>query len=72
MYAIEEDEEEDYEGEYVQAEVSFDQDEMDEYYRQFTEFMQVELHKKYELRSRRDLECKIMQVKKKVPFFLQW
>ena len=53
MYEIEEDEEEDCEGEYAEAEVSFGQDEMDEYCRQFTDFMQVELHKKYDLRSRK-------------------
>ena len=52
MYAIEEDEEEDCEGEYAEAEVYFDQYEMDEYCRQFTNFMQAKLHKKYDLRSR--------------------
>ena len=51
MHTIEEDEEEDYEGEYVEAEVSFDQDEMDEYCMKFTYFMQAKLHKKYNLRS---------------------
>ena len=53
MYAIEEDEEEYCEGEYAEAEVSFDQDEMDEYCRKFTDFMQAELHKNYDLRSRK-------------------
>ena len=53
MYTIEEDEEEDCEGEYAEVEVPFDQDEMDEYCRQFTDFMQVDLHKKYDLRSRK-------------------
>ena len=53
MYAIGEDEEEDYEGEYDEAEVSFDQDEMDEYCRKFIDFMQAELHQKYDLRSRK-------------------
>ena len=33
--------------------MSFDQEEMDDYCRQFTEFMQEELHKKYDLRSRK-------------------
>ena len=33
--------------------MSFDQEEMDEYCKQFTYFMQVELHKKYDLRSRK-------------------
>lgn len=33
--------------------MSFDQDEMVEYCKQFTDFMQAELHKKYDLRSRK-------------------
>ena len=53
MYTREDEEEEDCEGEYAEAEVPFDQDEMDEYCRQFIDFMQVELHKKYDLRSRK-------------------
>ena len=53
MYAIEEDGEEYCEVEYAEAEVSFDQDEMDEYCRKFTDFMQAELHKMYDLRSRK-------------------
>ena len=47
------DEEKDCEGEYVEAEISFDQGEMDEYYRKFTNLMQAKLHKKYDLRSRK-------------------
>ena len=53
MYAIEQDEEEYWQGEYAEAEVSFDQDEMDEYCRKFTYFLEVELHKNYDLRSRK-------------------
>ena len=53
MYTIEDDEEEDCEGEYVETEVFFDQGEMDEYCMQFIDFMQAELHKKFNLRSRK-------------------
>ena len=53
MYETEEVEEEDCEGEYAEVEVSFDQDEMDEYCRHFIYFMQDELHKNYDLRSRK-------------------
>ena len=33
--------------------MSFDEEEMDDYCRKFTDFMQAELHKKYDLRSRK-------------------
>ena len=45
---MEDDEEEE---ECTEVEVSFDQEEMDEYCKKFTDFMQAELHKKYNLRS---------------------
>lgn len=53
MFMREDKEEEYFEGEYAEAKVSFDQYEMDEYYRKFTDSVQVELHKKYDLRSRK-------------------
>ena len=53
MYIKEYEEEEECEEEYIKAEVSFDQEEMDDYCRQFTDFMQADLHNKYDLRSRK-------------------
>ena len=50
IYMKEDEEEEESEEEYTKVEVSFDQEEMDDYCRQFTNFMQAELHKKYDLR----------------------
>ena len=38
-----------------EANISFDQEEMDDYCKQFTDFMQAELHKKYDLRSKKRL-----------------
>ena len=53
MYMKEDDEEEECEEEYTEGEVSFDQEEMDDYCRQFIDFMQVEFHIKDDLRSRK-------------------
>ena len=43
------------EEECIEVDVSFDQGEMDEYCKKFTDFMQAELHKKYDLRSKKRL-----------------
>lgn len=53
VYIEDDEEEEECVEESTEAEVSFDQEEMDEYCKEFTDFMQAELHKKYDLRSRK-------------------
>ena len=56
---MEDDEEEEKcEEECTEADVSFDQEEMVDYCKKFTDFMQAELHKKYELRSRKRLRTR--------------
>lgn len=68
MYAGDEDElgiEE--EEEYAETDVTFDGNEIDEYWKQFTNFMQVELHKKYELRSRKRSRVQENEGEQQVP-----
>lgn len=55
FYMEDDEEEEKCEGEYTKLDVSFDQEEMDDYCKKFTDFMQAELHKKYDLRSKNRL-----------------
>ena len=52
---IDEESEKEYAKECKEANISFDQEEMDDYCKQFTDFMQAELHKKYDLRSKKRL-----------------
>ena len=55
LYMEDDEGEEECDQECIEAYVSFDQEEMDEYCKKFTDFMQVEMHKKYDLRSKQRL-----------------
>lgn len=50
-----EESEKEYAEECKEDDISFDQEEMDDYCKQFTDFMQAVLHKKYDLRSKKRL-----------------
>lgn len=59
----EEEIEKEYEEESKETDISFVQEEMDDYCKQFTNFMQSELHKKYDLRSKKRLRTQDDEVK---------
>jgi len=53
LYAVDEDEIGVEGGEYSEIDVIYDDNEIDECWKRFSDFMQAELHKKYDLSSRK-------------------
>lgn len=57
--------------EYAKTDAIYDENEIDEYWKQFSDFMQAKLHKKYDLRSRKRSRRQEDEGEQQVPALLQ-
>jgi len=71
LYAVDEDEIGVDGGEYSETNVIYDDNEIDECWKRFSDFMQAKLHKKYELRSRKRSRSQEDEGEQQVPSPLQ-
>lgn len=71
LYAVDEDELGVEGGEYSETDVIYDHNEIDECWKQFSDFMHAELHKKYDLRSRKRSRSQEDEGEQQVPAPLQ-